>query len=144
MDPPFIVHWHLCKPNVCANNVYEAQMCTSFYYLLKHWQVYRTMTLWKNSEGCITWSKRVFSKQYTFPCYRASQSRGSTRWPQFTACVKHMVISIYLNSVCYLILYTRVFTKLNLFEILLYVTFITMKVSRSMVWADFFQTWYVC
>ena len=31
--------------------------------------------------------------------------------------------SIYLNSVCHLISYTRLFTKLNLVEILLYVTF---------------------
>ena len=29
----------------------------------------------------------------------------------------------------YLISYTKLFTKLNLFEILLYVTFITMKIS---------------
>ena len=34
---------------------------------------------------------------------------------------------------CYLILYTRLFTKLNLFEILFYITFITTKVSRSTV-----------
>ena len=47
--------------------------------------------------------------------------------------VKRIVISIYLNSVCYLISYTRLFTKLNLFEILLYITFITTKVSRSTV-----------
>ena len=33
---------------------------------------------------------------------------------------------------CYLISYTRLFTKLNLFEILFYTTFITTKVSRSM------------
>ena len=33
-----------------------------------------------------------------------------------------------------LILYTRLFTKLNLFEILFYVTFITTKVSRSTVY----------
>ena len=75
-----------------------------------------------NSEGWITWAKRVFSQWYTFVCYRASQSRGSTRWLPFTTCVKpivkRIVISVYLNSVCYLISYTTLFTKLNLFEIL--------------------------
>ena len=25
---------HSCMPNVCDNNVYEAQMCTLFYYLI--------------------------------------------------------------------------------------------------------------
>ena len=72
-------------------------------------------------------------------CYRASQSSGLTRQPPFTTCVKpsvttkRIVISVYLNSVCYLILYTRLFTKLNLFEILLSVTFLTTKFSRSTV-----------
>ena len=46
----------------------------------------------------------------------------------------YIVISVYLNSVRYLILYTRLFMKLNLFEILLYVTFLTTKFSRSMVY----------
>ena len=84
-----------------------------------------------------TWSKRVFSKQYTFLCYRTGQSRGSiTRLPYTThlkPSVKCIVISIYLNSVCYLITYFRLFTKLNLFKILFYITFITTKVSRSMI-----------
>ena len=40
------------------------------------------------------------------------------------------VISLYLNSVCYLISYTRLFTRLNFFEILLYVI-LTTKFSRS-------------
>ena len=79
-------------------------------------------------------AKRVFSKQYTFTYYRASQSRVSTRRSPFTTCVKRMVISVYLNSMCYLILYTRLFTKLNLFKILLYVTFLTTKFSRSTVY----------
>ena len=47
--------------------------------------------------------------------------------------VKYTVISVYLNSVCYLISFTRLFMKLNLFEILLYITFIKMKVSGSTV-----------
>ena len=67
------------------------------------------------------------------PCCRASQSRGSTRRSPFTTRVKRIVISVYLNSVCYLISYTRLFMKLNLFEILLYVTFLTTKFSRSTV-----------
>ena len=78
-----------------------------------------------------SWS--VFTKQYTFACYRARQSRVSTRWSPFTTHVKRIVISVYLNSVCYLISYTWLFTKLNLFELLLYVTFLTTKFSRSTV-----------
>ena len=35
---------------------------------------------------------------------------------------------------CFLILYTRLFTKLNLFKILFYGTFITTKISRSTVY----------
>ena len=34
---------------------------------------------------------------------------------------------------CYLISYTRLFMKLNLFKILFYITFITTNVSRSTV-----------
>ena len=49
------------------------------------------------------------------------------------ASLKCIVISVYLNSVCYLILYTRLFTELNLFNILLYITFLTKKFSRSTV-----------
>ena len=33
MHLPFIAHWHSCMPNVCDNNVHEAQMCSLFYYL---------------------------------------------------------------------------------------------------------------
>ena len=90
--------------------------------------------------------EEVFSKRYTFPCYRASQSRGSTRRPPFTRhmkpSVKRIAISIYLNSVCYLISYTRLLTKLNPFEILLYVTFLTTKFSRFTVYAKLkIHTW---
>ena len=30
----FTVHLHLCMSNVCDNNVYKAQMCALFYYLI--------------------------------------------------------------------------------------------------------------
>ena len=75
----------------------------------------------------------VFSKLYTSPCYRTSQSKGSTRRRLFTTLVKHIVISVYLYSVCYLISYTILFMKLYLFEILLYITFLTTKFSKSMI-----------
>ena len=98
--------------------------------------MYRTVM--KYFEGWTTWAKRVFSKQYTFPCYRASQSSGSTRRSPFTTrvkpSIKHIVISVYLNAVCYLISYTRFFTYLNLFKILLSVTFLTTKFSKSTVY----------
>ena len=63
----------------------------------------------------------------------ANNIRVSTRQSPFTACVKRIVISAYLNSVCYLVSYTRLFMKLNLFEILFYNTFLTTKFSRSTV-----------
>ena len=40
---------------------------------------------------------------------------------------------MHLNSVCCLISYTRLLMKLNVFEILLYVTFLAMKFSRFTV-----------
>ena len=55
----------------------------------------RWLTLWKYSKGWTTWIKMVFCKWYTFPCYRANQSRGSTRRPPFTTCVKRIVFYVY-------------------------------------------------
>ena len=86
-------------------------------------------------------SQKVFSKQYTFLCYRASQSRCSTSRPLFTTRAgsnmhqtkRHTHSNFRLNSMCYLISYTRLFMKLNLLEILLYVTYIAMKLPRSIV-----------
>ena len=79
------------------------------------------MVLWKYSEEWTTWSKRVFSKSYTFLCYTIHNMRQMhNNFCIFKFCV-------------YLISYIRLFMKLNLFEVLLYVTFITMKVSRSTV-----------
>ena len=46
----------------------------------------------------------------------AIHNTDQTKWS-----VKCIVISVCLNFVCYLISYTRLFMKLNLFEILLYV-----------------------
>ena len=107
-----------------------------FYYLndSSYWLVYRMMALWMYSKGWTTWSKKVFSKRYTFPCYRASHSRVMTTQSPFTTRIKCIVISVHLNFVCYLISYTTLFMKLNLFEILFYITFITTKVSRSTVY----------
>ena len=93
----------------------------------------RWRQLWKYFEGWTTSTKRAFSKQYTFAYYRANQSRVSTRRSPFTTRIKRIAISVYLNSVCYLISCTRLFTKLNLFEVLLHVTFLTTKFSRSTV-----------
>ena len=96
----------------------------------------RWRRLWKYLKGWATSAKRFFSKQYSFACYRASQSKIFDKMiaiPAFTTRIKRIVISVYLNSVCYLISYTRLFTKLNLFKILLYVTFLTTKFSRSTV-----------
>ena len=69
-----------------------------------------------NSEGLTTWSKNVFSKWYTFPYYRASQStesRVATRWSPFTTRVKRIVSSVYLNFVCYLISYTKIIYEMK-------------------------------
>ena len=83
----------------------------------------------------------------TFPSYRASQSRSSTRRLPFTTCIKpsieSIVISVYLNYTCYLLSYTSLFTKLHLHKILLYVTFL-MKFFRSMVLSRCLIFNYVC
>ena len=87
--------------------------------------------------GWTTWAKRVFRKRYTFLCYRASQSRGSTRWPPFTA---HVKPSIKYSNFCvckFHVLFNFVYWiiyEIKSLRILLYVTFITTKVSRSTVY----------
>ena len=117
MHLPFIAHTH-------ARQMYVTIMCTRLkhaFCFISCWIV--LISVQDNGDGCESTSKdelpqpsrRVFSKQYTFACYRASQSRVSTGRSPFTTHVKRIVISIYLNSVCYLISYTRLFTKLNLF-----------------------------
>ena len=83
--------------------------------------------------------KRVFNDQNrpTFLHYRASQSRGLTRgMPSSSlACMRQMHSNFHtvLKFRVYLISYTRLFTKLNLFDILFYGTFIAIKISRSTV-----------
>ena len=87
--------------------------------------------------------KRVFSKQNrpTFPHYSQEDhhrqttlvSRAHETKPHVFTCIKRIVISVHLIP-CFLISYTRLFTKLNLFEILFCGTFITTKFSRSTVY----------
>ena len=130
-----MAHRHSCMSNVCDNNVYQAQTCTLFYYQIAStdkftgwWHYESTLKdVLPDPRGCL--ANHIPS--------RAIEQANQEVWQdnhhaQLTP-VKHIVISVYLNSVCYLISYTRLFTKLNLFEILLYITFITMKVSRSTV-----------
>ena len=69
--------------------------------------------------------QEVVSERNTFPHYRASQSRGSTRELPFTTRVKPIIKHVYSNFHVnklhvYLILYTRLLKKLNLFEIVHY------------------------
>ena len=109
----FIAHTSACQMYVTVT--YTTLKCVL--HLITWMIVLIRVLLWMYSEGWTTWSKRVFSKRYMFPCYRVSQSRVSTRRSPFTTCIKRIVISVYLNSVYYLISYTRLFMKLNLCEI---------------------------
>ena len=89
MHLPFIASAHSCKLNVCDNNMFETQTYTLFYY---------------STDKCTEqWHCRVLQRmdyeQNTFPCYRTSQLRNSTRGLPFTTYVESIVISIYLNSV---------------------------------------------
>ena len=117
-------------------------MCTLFYYLIP------VILISVQDNGAMEvllrmnyLNQKVFSKRCTFLCYRASQSRCSTRRPPFTTRAssnmhqtkRHTHSNFRLNSMCYLISYTRLFTKLNLLETLLYVTYIAMKLPRSIV-----------
>ena len=99
------------------NNVYKAQMCTSFYYSTdKYTGVWRYGSTLKDRLRMYL-IQRVFSKQNTFLHYRASQSRGLTRGPSFITRIKPSVKCIVIfESYVYLILYTRLFSKLNLFK----------------------------
>ena len=112
---------HSSMANVYDNNVYKAQTCTSFYYSTDKW-----IGQWQ----CGSTPKNELPdaiqslEWYTFLHYRVSQSRGSTRQPPFTTHFR-----IFKFRVC-LIVYA---TKLNLFEILLYIKFIATKIFRSTV-----------
>ena len=136
MHLPFIAH-------TCAHQMYVTITCTRLKHAFRFISCLIVLiSVQDDGNGCDSTSKdelpqkRVFSKQYTFTytcyCDRASQSRVLTRQSPFTTRVKRLVISVYLNSVCYLISYTRLFMKLNLFEILLY-ALLTTKFSRSTV-----------
>ena len=135
MHLPFIVHTR-------ARQMYVTIMCMRLKRVFRFISCRIVLiSVQDDGDGCESSTSKdelpqprgSFSKQYTFACYRASQSRVLTRRSPFTTCVKHIVISVYLNSVCYLISYTKIFTKLNLFEVLLYVTFLTTNFSRSTV-----------
>ena len=118
-----MVHAHSCMPNVCDNNVYEAQTCTLFYYLIVLISVQDDGTVEVLHKGYELPDPRgsLANGRYIFLSYRTGQSRGSTRPTVIKPSIKHIVISIFLNSVCYLISYTRLFIKLNLFEFYFYI-----------------------
>ena len=129
MHLPFIAYTLACQ-------MYVTITCTRLKRVLRfiswlYW--YRAMMLWKYFKGWTTWAKRVFSKRYTFPCYRASQSRGLTRRLPFTTCikpsVKRIVISVNLNSVCYILDYYEIKSLRNF----TFITFLPTKFFRSMV-----------
>ena len=115
---------------MCDNNVYQAETCTSFYYLIASIDKFTGGWHYGSTPKDELPDPRG-SLANDIPS-RAIEQANQEVWQdnyqtQLTP-VKHIVISIYLNSMYYLISYTRLFTKLNLFEILLYITFITTKI----------------
>ena len=134
MHLPFIVHTH-------AHQMYVTTTCTrlkrAFHFI--SCQIVM-ISVQDDGDGCkstyfegwTTSASRVFSKQYTFVCYRASQSMVSTRWSPFTIHVKCIVISVYLNSMLFNFVYWIICEIKSLWN-LLYVTFLTTKFSRSTV-----------
>ena len=95
------------------------------------------MVLWKYFKRWTTWSKRVLANKIPSSTVEqinqeVQQKDCHSQYVSSEASIRCIVIFLYLKSI-YLISYTRLFTKLNLFEILIYSTFITMKISRYMV-----------
>ena len=123
--------------------MYEAQRCILFYSHL-YYSIDKCTRQWhcgNTPKDELPYPRGSLANNIaTFLCYRASQSRCSTRQLPF----RHSMYQTHCNfcifklfKFCvYLILYTRSFTKLNLFENLLYryIKFITTKVSRSTVY----------
>ena len=91
MRLPFISHTSAC-------HMYVTIMCTRlkhvFCFICTDKCTGRWRWLWKYFEGWTTSAKSVFSRQYTFMCYRASQSRVLTRSP-FTTRIKHSNFCIF-------------------------------------------------
>ena len=91
-----------------------------------------------DGDGCENTSKDELpqpraSLADNIPSCAIEQANQEFRQDYHSQHASNTVISVYLNTVCYLISYTTLFTKLNLFKILLYVTFLTTKFSRSTV-----------
>ena len=97
-----------------ASSFHSAHLCTPMYVTitcmrLKHVLHFIIVLIAKYTGWwCCGSTQRMnyvifISKQYTFPCYRASRSRGSARWLLFRTRIKpsvtHIVISVYSNSV---------------------------------------------
>ena len=93
MHLPFTVHTHARQMYVCDNNIYKAQCVLRFItwmIVLISVQDDGTVNVLQRMNYLI---KGVFSKRYTFLCYRASQSRSSTRRSPFTIHVKRILYS---------------------------------------------------
>ena len=97
----------------------EAQTCASFYY---------------SSDKCTGQWCCGSTLKNELPDPRGSLANHiPSRAIPFTTCIKCIITFCIFKFCVYLLSYIRLFMKLNLFKILLYVTFITMKVSRSTV-----------
>ena len=99
------------------------------------------MALWKYSEGsstlASTWSRQsLVNKIPSLAIEQANQEfQQEDRYWQHVPTKHWMHGNFRIFKFCvYLISYTRLFTKLNLYKILLYVTFFTVKISRSTVY----------
>ena len=136
MHLPFIVHTRASQMYLPITCSYKAQTCVSLYQC---WVV--LISVQDDGDGCKSTSKNELLQPRrtlanNIPLH-AIQSKPIKSFNKPIAIHNmrqtHSIISVYLNSVYYLISYTRLFTKLNLLEILLYVTFLTKKFSRSTV-----------
>ena len=134
MHLSFIVYTRASQMYV-KNNVYKIQMC--FALLVDCTDKCTGWWRWlceSTSKVELPQPRGSLTNNYTFACYRLSQSRVSTRLLPFTTpCQTHNNFCIFKFCV-YLILYTRLFTKLNLFQIFTLRYTFNNKFSRSMVY----------
>ena len=119
---------HSCTSNVCDNNVYEAQTCASFYQLI--------VLISVQDDGTVEVLRRVNylsqeGLQQTIYLLML-QSKPVKRFNKTTAFHNmHQVHSNFHVFIFCVLFYS--YTRLINLKILLYVTFLTIKFSRSMI-----------
>ena len=135
MHLPFKAHSNPCTPNVCDNNVYEAQMCTSFYQQLVLIQCKCTgqQHLGSTSKDELPEPRgSLVNDMLSVLQSKPIKMFNKTTAIHNTCQTKHQMLSNF-RIFKFRMLFNFVYQIIYKIKSLRNVTFITMKVSRSMV-----------